>query len=104
MAEPDGTVLEELIGELQSTWGVPQYPQEYRITIKVADKPERSTPASNGGGGAKSPTEARGDGPKREKAPSVARLASGDESAPRRKRRRRGRKRRGGSSGGESST
>src|SRR5688572_5807593 len=35
-APPDGQNLEELIGELQSTWGVPQYPQEYRLLIKVA--------------------------------------------------------------------
>lgn len=103
---PDDTVLEDVIGDLQSSWGVPQYPQEYRITIKVAEKG-----SSGNGGSAGSPapaerSEERSDGPKREKAPSPARMAArsnGDaprESAPRRRSRRRGRGRRKGSGGG----
>lgn len=104
MTEPDGTDLDEVIGELQSTWGVPQYPQEYRITIRVADK-ERA-PAGNGSSTApedRSADRSSGDrGPKREKAPSPARLAAqtGTEGegggGGTRRRRRRGR-RRGGS-------
>src|SRR5687768_13671048 len=34
---PDGATLEAVIGDLQSQWGVPQYPQEFRITLKVAE-------------------------------------------------------------------
>jgi hypothetical protein len=96
---PDGQTLEKLIGDLQSEWGVPQYPQEYRITIKVADerdsRPERSpvTPeprreASDGG----SQTS-----PKREKAPAAPRVVSSGtverEAAPKRRRGRRRRRR-----------
>ncbi|MFN2595183.1 MAG: hypothetical protein ABR579_09890, partial [Actinomycetota bacterium] len=40
-APPDGQTLEQVIGDLQSEWGVPQYPQEYRITLKVADERDR---------------------------------------------------------------
>ncbi|MDQ3916777.1 MAG: hypothetical protein M3323_15830, partial [Actinomycetota bacterium] len=36
-APPDGQSLDTIIGELQSNYGVPAYPQEYRITIKVAE-------------------------------------------------------------------
>jgi hypothetical protein len=36
-AEHDGTTLEQVIGELQSRWGVPESPQEFRITIKVGE-------------------------------------------------------------------
>jgi hypothetical protein len=39
-APPDGTTLEQVIGELQSSWGIPQNPQEFRITIKVAEERE----------------------------------------------------------------
>ncbi len=100
MLEPDGTDLDELIGELQSTWGVPQYPQEYRITLKVADR--QSAPATN-----EEPKQERrqptSDAPKREKAPSVARMTSNDPGSggrsPKRRRRRRGRRGGGGSGG-----
>jgi hypothetical protein len=101
MLEPDGTDLDELIGELQSTWGVPQYPQEYRITLKVADR--QSAPAAND-----EPKQERRqqnpNSPKREKAPSVARMTSNDPNAgdrpPKRRRRRRGRRSGGGNGGG----
>ena len=96
-APPDGQKLEEVIGELQSVWGVPQYPQEYRITIKVAE--ERVATVER---------EVR-EGPNgvaRERAPAAPRVGPppGDqtvrrEKAPRRRRRvRRGRRRRGDSS------
>ena len=93
-ANPDGTTLDEVIGELQSIWGVPQYPQEYRITLKVAE--DRST-ASNGRAAEQAP-----NGITRERAPAAPRVAttasgSGDgpvrEQAPRRRRARRGRRR-----------
>ncbi|MBA3291852.1 MAG: hypothetical protein H0U17_10225, partial [Actinobacteria bacterium] len=35
---PDERRLEEIIGSLQSEMGVPQNPQEYRLTIKVAEE------------------------------------------------------------------
>ena len=102
-AEPDGTTLDEVIGELQSVWGVPQYPQEYRITLKVAE--ERTTGA-NGRSAEPGP-----NGIMRERAPAAPRVApatgstgSGDgpprEQAPRRKRRSRRGRRRGKPKGG----
>ena len=97
-APPDGQTLEKLIGDLQSEWGVPQYPQEYRITIKVADErdsrsdrpvtvPEPRREAANGDSSPASP--------RREKAPAAPRVVSTGtverEAAP---KRRRGRRRR----------
>jgi hypothetical protein len=102
-AEPDGTTLDEVIGELQSIWGVPQYPQEYRITLKVAE--DRST-ASNGRAAEPGP-----NGITRERAPAAPRVApaasgSGEgpvrEQAPRRRRRSRRGRRRGKPKGGGS--
>lgn len=101
-APADGQSLEGIIGELQSQYGVPQYPQEYRITIKVADERDRSEPQPQ-----KQPAEQNtgGDGqPKREKAPAAPLLMRGGETgAPsqnkRRRRGRRGRRRRGGGNG-----
>ena len=104
-APPDGRTLEGVIGELQSIWGVPQNPQEYRITVKVADerdnrgrrvssieevREERPAPAPGGGGR-----------PRREKAPAAPRIGDDfTESAaepttgtPRRRRARRRRRR-----------
>jgi hypothetical protein len=77
---------------------VPQYPQEYRITIKVADERdvrverpssvEHATPAPES-----APVQG---GPKRERAPAAPRVAAGAgerEVAPKRRRgRRRGRR------------
>jgi hypothetical protein len=93
-ADPDGTTLDDVIGELQSIWGVPQYPQEYRITLKVAED------RSGGNGRSSDPGP---NGITRERAPAAPRVGpaasgSGDgparEQAPRRKRRaRRGRRR-----------
>jgi len=36
MLPPDGTVLEELIAEMEAQYGFPATPQEYRLIIKVA--------------------------------------------------------------------
>ena len=94
-APPDGQSLDKIIGELQSNYGVPAYPQEYRITIKVAEEkpagtaqpaPPKTVPAPEGA-------------PKREKAPAAPRVGpegSQDAVEPERPaRRRRGRRRRG---------
>ncbi|MEA2506488.1 MAG: hypothetical protein QOH48_1106 [Actinomycetota bacterium] len=102
---PDGQTLEKLIGDLQSEWGVPQYPQEYRITIKVADERDvrSERPASNDRPATLEPHAHSGGEPgmpKREKAPAAPRVgATGTaerEAAPKRRRgRRRRRKGRG---------
>jgi hypothetical protein len=99
-ADPDGQVLEEIIGDLQGTLGVPQYPQEFRITIKVAE--ERNGRADSQTVRAHADTAVT-----REKAPAAPSVGpeSPDDSpererAPGRKRRaRRGRRRRGGGGG-----
>ncbi len=109
---PDGTTLEQLIGELQSDWGVPQSPQEFRITLKVAEERqsrgvgvaeveelrEESEPGSEAAG------DTPGDEqPRREKAPAAPRLGNegdapaGDRPISRRRKRSR-RRRRGGKS------
>jgi hypothetical protein len=100
-AEPDGQRLEDVIGELQSVWGVPQYPQEYRLLIKVAEDGGRA------GSQIGAPSKGLG-GVTRERAPAAPRVgAAGEtgsrEKAPRRRRRsRRGRRGRGSGSGGRS--
>lgn len=99
-APADGQTLEQVIGDLQSEWGVPPYPQEYRITLKVADEKDRrptprltevpeAPPAPPGDDGA----------PRREKAPGMHRQAPSD-AAPKRKRGRR-RRRKGRGRGGD---
>lgn len=103
-APPDGQTLEQLIGELQSIWGVPQYPQEFRITLKVADdkdaRPERAVVMDD------LPDEKSSEArpslgatalPRREKAPAAPRVGPSGEGGAREKasrRRRRGRRRR----------
>ncbi len=96
-APPDGQTLEALIGDLQSEWGVPQYPQEYRITLRVADerdtRPERVVEPQRAPEG-----DAPASGaPRREKAPAAPRVRVGDgverEPAPKRRRGRRRRRR-----------
>ncbi|MGH2748696.1 MAG: hypothetical protein ACRDKB_12345 [Actinomycetota bacterium] len=99
-APPDGTTLEQVIGELQSRWGVPQSPQEFRITVKVAEERSARAPGRGPSSDVQEPDE--GERPRRERAPAAPRIASGDgserEPAPgRRKRRGRRRRRRGGS-------
>lgn len=111
-AAPDGQTLEGIIGELQSVWGVPQYPQEYRITIKIAEERDQrpSEPEENGRSASDTPPRP-GDGPRREKAPAAPLMrsrapfdggSSGDGESKRRRRGRR-RRRRGGGGGGASS-
>ena len=111
-APPDGQTLEAVIGDLQSTWGVPAYPQEYRITIKVAEEREARGDQSNGDGSKDGPRSTsteqkreradggRSDQPRREKAPAAPGMSSGggrEKSSGSRKRRRR--RRRGGGGG-----
>jgi ribonuclease E len=101
---PDGTTLEQVIGELQSDWGVPQHPQEFRITLRVAD--------DNRTGGAATVEELREERPpdpgaaeatpaatpqvRREKAPAAPRVegAGTNEGSSRRARRRKRSRRR----------
>jgi ribonuclease E len=102
---PDGTTLEQVIGELQSDWGVPQHPQEFRITLRVADDKPRT-------GGAATVEELREERPpdpgaaeatpaatpqvRREKAPAAPRVegAGTNEGSSRRVRRRKRSRRR----------
>ncbi|MDQ3983062.1 MAG: hypothetical protein M3271_10330, partial [Actinomycetota bacterium] len=77
-APPDGQSLDAIIGELQSSYGVPAYPQEYRITIKVAEERPAFTAAAGGNGAASAkppPPPVAAGGPKREKAPAAPRVA-----------------------------
>ena len=106
------------MGELQSEWGVPQSPQEFRITLKVAEERSRGggttavveertdpedpeeladpdAPDAASGSGA---TEDSGAGVRREKAPAAPRVGaaegSGEEGGETRRKRRRSRRRR----------
>lgn len=109
---PDGTSLEQVIGELQSEYGVPQYPQEYRITLKVAEerdgRVERTVSADEAIAGAAEEAQAPAvpGAPRREKAPSLRATGGTPEAAAGGRRRRRGGRRRrrgrGGSSQGPS--
>jgi hypothetical protein len=83
----DGTTLEQVIGELQSNFGVPQHPQEFRITLKVADDKEgreraaviEETEEQRDGG---TPVAASQAGrPRREKAPAAPRIGTGGAEA-----------------------
>jgi ribonuclease E len=109
-APPDGRTLEGVIGELQSVWGVPQNPQEFRITVKVAEEREsrgqRVAAIEEVREELPAPGPGKLDRPRREKAPAAPRIGTaGTDVGPepsgavRRKRSRR-RRRRGGSSGG----
>jgi hypothetical protein len=100
--------MEQVVGELQSEWGVPQYPQEYRLTLKVAEerdaRGEKTVSAEEAVKDAADDAQAPAieGAPRREKAPSL-RAATGNgpvrETAP--KRRRRGGRRRRRRGGGE---
>ena len=103
-APHDGRTLESVIGELQSEWGVPQSPQEYRITLRVAEERQVRGEAVASIEEVKEdlPPRRSGDAPRREKAPAAPRIGatppsagSTDEPAPTRRKRSR-RRRRGG--------
>jgi hypothetical protein len=107
-APADGQTLEGIIGELQSVWGVPQYPQEYRITIKVAEEKDQrpDTSSDEVARTSEAPARTNGEGPRREKAPAAPLMrmrgegAQSEEGAPRKRRRGRRRRRGGGGGGG----
>jgi hypothetical protein len=113
-APPDGQTLEGLVGDLQSEFGVPQYPQEYRITLKVADEKERAERAQSEEGQARvapPPNPPAAGSPRREKAPAMnaaptdpAREQSPGASPRGRPRRRRRRRRGTGGAGPTPST
>lgn len=42
---PDGTVLEEVIADLEAEYGTPATPQEYRLILKVASAEDAPPPA-----------------------------------------------------------
>jgi len=101
-AEADGRTLEGVIGELQSVWGVPQNPQEFRITLKVANGAgSRGEPVAIEEVREEVPLKGRGGAPRREKAPAAPRISPGVGAeaeqpaapAPRRRGRRRRRRR-----------
>jgi hypothetical protein len=107
-APADGQTLEGLIGELQSEYGVPQYPQEYRITLKVAEErgsAERPAPEEGDARVAPPPTVPGNGSPRREKAPAMNAGEPAREQTPgaaprKRSRRRRRRRGSGGGAGG----
>jgi hypothetical protein len=89
---PDGTVLEELIGAMQSEYGVPTTPQEYRLIIKVPAPEEPTDPALEA-----KPAAAGSEPETDEELEAVPRQRSG-------RRRRRGRRRGGGMTAAEAGT
>lgn len=100
---PDERRLDQIIGDLQSEWGVPQSPQEYRITLKVAE--DRPRGGRNSDGDAKNVEEVEptlDERPLREKAPAAPRMGTETQTSPReaapahkKRSRRRRRKRKG---------
>ena len=107
MLPPDDRKLEDIIGSLQSEMGVPQNPQEYRLTVKIAEERDNSN-RSHKPPEVKAPNGETDGKPRREKAPAAPSVGGDDasaaqqrEKAPSRKRRSR-RRRRGGRGGGSS--
>lgn len=101
----DGTTLEQVIGELQSSYGVPQNPQEYRLTLRIAEErgdkatvvEEAQDPATEDGRPAPGAGTDSGDRPRREKAPAAPRIRgseAGDGAASEGTKRKRSRRRR----------
>lgn len=85
---PDGTDLDELIGALQSEYGVPATPQEYRLIIKVPAPEEHTDPSLE----VKAPAPAAQSGETEPEVPAEPPTARQRPS----RRRRRGRRRTGG--------
>ena len=105
MLPADDRRLEDIIGSLQSEMGVPQNPQEYRLTVKIAEERDNSN-RSHKPAEVKAPTVSRMASPEREGTGTAQRRrrrcpAAQREKAPSRKRRSR-RRRRGGRGGGNS--
>jgi hypothetical protein len=106
-ARPDGRSLEGIIGELQSEMGVPQNPQEYMLTIKVAEERENSRAVKQttvevpveSDDAVKPDEDSALAKPRREKAPAAPRIGlegTSEATNERGQRRRRRRRRRGG--------
>ena len=102
-APHDGTTLEKVIGDLQSEHGVPQHPQEYRITLKIADEKGDKGTLVEEKVDATEETEIPPGGqpnqkPRREKAPAAPRIGSSaaeaEEPGQSRSKKRRSRRRR----------
>jgi hypothetical protein len=102
----DGTTLEQVIGDLQSEWGVPQHPQEYRLVFKVPEEKEGGrAPGLTATEEVVDPPDEQTDAdkPRREKAPAAPRITgSGNDKTPQAttSRKKRGRRRRKRSKGG----
>lgn len=98
----DDTTLEEVIGELQSAHGVPRYPQEFRIVIRVAESGNGRSPRTEEPSEPKTaPSSPQPDALRREKAPGLSSALTDSEPEPQpvaaakspgRKRRRRRRR------------
>jgi hypothetical protein len=100
--------LDDIIGSLQAKWGVPVYPQEYRLTIKVADDKNGTAAGKSAsrGGAEREGIRPGAAGIPREKAPAAPRMprddaGEDDGGGGSRRRRRRRRARRGGGRGGD---
>ncbi len=78
---PDGLVLDELISDLKSEYGVPATPQAYRLIIKLPAEDQPDSDAS-----AADQSEVQTEGPAAPEGPRVP------EGPARRRRRRRGRR------------
>ncbi|HEU4866627.1 MAG TPA: hypothetical protein VFV09_02765 [Actinomycetota bacterium] len=85
---PDGTDLDDLIGALQSEYGVPTTPQEYRLIIKVPAPEEHTDPSLEVKPPEPSPQTAEAQPEVDGEAPAARQRSS--------RRRRRGRRRAGG--------
>ncbi len=82
-APHDGRTLESVIGQLQSEWGVPQNPQEYRITLKVSEERELRGERVTAIDEVTEDVPQRASGqPRREKAPAAPRIGGGSASTP----------------------
>lgn len=90
---PDGTDLDELIGALQSEYGVPTTPQEYRLIIKAPAPEEQTDPSLEVKAPAPPPQHAEAQPEVDGEAPAARQRSS--------RRRRRGRRRAGGAAAGE---
>lgn len=90
---PDGTDLDDLIGALQSEYGVPTTPQEYRLIIKVPAPEEHTDPS----------LEVRAPSPPSQHAETQPEVDGEAPPARQRssRRRRRGRRRAGGAAAAE---
>lgn len=62
---PDGVILEEVIANLESEYGSPVTPQEYRLIVKVASPEEAAAASSEEAARRQQEEAARPQGPRR---------------------------------------